>query len=485
MLVLPPDVASLDEANAAIKLWEYYKRRTLDPSQRLTVQVMMATNSAGLWAATTTGREMSRQNGKGDEVEVVELWGLVQRSERILHTVHDAVLLATETQSRLLSVLEGHADLRRLVGRVWRGTGQQMIEMTNGGTIWYRTRTGGGGRGVDEVDRIVVDEAQHAEEEHLAAITPTQMASANPQLNALGSAGIDGKSRWWWRLRRRALAPAPGMFGYVGHTAERVRLDDRGRVIQEPVDVKSLASLRAANPALVSGRVGRPFFDEQLSRLGPALYAREHLGVWDPEPIEDNVEHPVSLEEWTACMDSTSRVSGSVCLGISVSKGGSSASITAVGNRSDGLPMVEVQDSRSGTLWVTDRLTAMLASPHQPVAAVAVPPRSGPISTVYDEVERLCKHYKVPLVALTGGEYAGACSRFVELVRSEQLRHVGQVWLSTAIGGCERHETGEVWVWELDPKLPADPSPLISSTVAMRALETRPVVTELATVHSF
>ena len=66
---------------------------------------------------------------QGDEIEVVEVWGLVQRGEAILHTVHDAVLLASQTQQRMLNVLEGHADLRRLVKRKWQGTGQQMIEM--------------------------------------------------------------------------------------------------------------------------------------------------------------------------------------------------------------------------------------------------------------------------------------------------------------------------------------------------------------------
>ena len=56
----------------------------------------MAETADGKWAASTTGREMPRQNGKGDEVEVVELWGLVHRAEAILHTIHDAVVLASE-----------------------------------------------------------------------------------------------------------------------------------------------------------------------------------------------------------------------------------------------------------------------------------------------------------------------------------------------------------------------------------------------------
>jgi len=37
-------------------------------------------------------------------------------------------------------------DVLLLEERAWKGTGQQMIEFRNGGTIWYRTRTGAGGR---------------------------------------------------------------------------------------------------------------------------------------------------------------------------------------------------------------------------------------------------------------------------------------------------------------------------------------------------
>jgi hypothetical protein len=131
-VALPAGAASLDEADAAIELWEFYEKRKLDDGQRLDVYVMMATRSDGLWAAGVTGHEKPRQSGKGDAIEVVEFWGLTQRSERILHTIHDAVLLATETQSRMLSLFE-HPDLRRLKSRAWKGTGQQMIEMRGGG----------------------------------------------------------------------------------------------------------------------------------------------------------------------------------------------------------------------------------------------------------------------------------------------------------------------------------------------------------------
>jgi hypothetical protein len=221
ILVLPPAAVSLDEAHAAIELWEHYTRKTADASQRLAVEVMMAQRAGGFWAARTTGREMPRQNGKGDELEIVELWGIVQRGEAIVHSAHELNTVSSAFQ-RMSGVLNGHRDLRNKIKRELKGLGQQQIETTVG-VIQYRTRTKGGARGLDDISRLVIDEAQHAEPEQLASSTPILMANPNPQTNFVGTGGIDGVSGWWWDVRRRALAGGDvGDFGYVGHTAERL-----------------------------------------------------------------------------------------------------------------------------------------------------------------------------------------------------------------------------------------------------------------------
>jgi hypothetical protein len=357
LLVTPPDVASLDEAHAAIELWEHYSRKRLDPSQRLVVEVLMAQDSAGRWAASTTGREMVRQNGKGDEIEVVEVWGLVQRGEAILHTVHDAVLLASQTQQRMLNVLEGHADLRRLVKRKWQGTGQQMIEMRNGGQIWYRTRTNGGGRGVDDVDRLVIDEAQHANNEHLAALSPTLLANANPQLNAMGSAGIAGTSSWWWSVRKRALMPDAGRFGYVGHTAERLSVSG-GRVVSEPVDLEDRATWARVNPAVAAGRGGgMEFLEEQRRNLGLAMFAREHLCVWEPEPGE--VGGAFNPDRWASLADPSAERGTAPIFGIATAPDRSWAAVTVAWRRPDGAAQVMLADYKPTTAWVKERVDGL------------------------------------------------------------------------------------------------------------------------------
>ena len=239
-MALPAGAASLDEADAAIELWEFYKKRKLDDGQRLDVYVMMATRADGLWAAGVTGHEKPRQSGKGDAIEVVEFWGLTQRSERILHTIHDAVLLATETQSRMLSLFE-HPDLRRLKSRAWKGTGQQMIEMRDGGIIWYRTRTGAGGRGVDEVDRLVIDEAQHAEQQHTQCRQrPQRIDGGHHQEGA--AAGVaddhadgDRDQRRDSHRDRRVLQMLQNPGTQPGFTRPVVRGEDVGQCLVEEV----------------------------------------------------------------------------------------------------------------------------------------------------------------------------------------------------------------------------------------------------------
>lgn len=437
ILVLPPDVVSLDEAHAAIELWEHYSRKTLDPDQRLVVEVMMATNSAGRWAAETTGREMPRQNGKGDELEVVELWGLVERGEAILHTVHDAVLLATQAQQRLLGVIEGHADLRRRMARRWLGTGQQMTEMRNGGVIWYRTRTSGGGRGVDNVDRVVMDEAQHATEEHAAAITPTLLANPNPQLNALGSAGIGGKSSWWWGVRRRALAPDPGRFGYVGHTVERVSVAADGQVVQVPVDVSDRRLWAGANPAIAAGRGGgMAFLEEQLRRLGADRFAREHLGVWDADPGAQGGERLFGAGVWEAVNAASVAQPENVTFAVAVHPDRTSAAIAVAGaGGSCGLV-----DRRAGVGWTIDELVR-IAKPRGARVAVS---STGPSGSLIQDLERA----GVTVVPIAGTDMRDACGWMFDAVLERKVVVQRHVDLDVAVVQVVKKPMGDAFVWE-------------------------------------
>lgn len=462
LLVTPPDAASLDEAHDAIALWEHYSRKRLDPSQRLVVEVLMAQRADGRWAASTTGREMVRQNGKGDEIEVVELWGLVKRAEAILHTVHDAVLLASQTQQRMLNVLEGHADLRRLVKRKWQGTGQQMIEMRNGGQIWYRTRTNGGGRGVDDVDRLVIDEAQHANAEHLAALSPTLLANANPQLNAMGSAGMAGVSAWWWSVRKRALLPGPGRFGYVGHTAEKLTVVD-GRIRSEPVDLEDRTVWAGTNPAVAAGRGGgMEFLEEQRRNLGLQKFAREHLCVWEPEPGE--IGSAFDYEQWNGLRDASAKLGSRVAYGLATAPDRSWSAIAAAWVRpEDGLMqvMLTVEDDKTATgrpdyrpttSWVAARMAAIRAG--KPGRVLADTASRGLVADAEEPSE---------------AEQAKAHNALADRVVAGTVRHGQQGAMNTAVRSSQWKDSGNTRV--LERKGAMDISPIAAAALALAGLE--------------
>lgn len=438
-MALPTDAASLDEAEAAIEQWEFYRGRTLDEGQRLDVSVMLATRDDGLWAASVTGHEKPRQSGKGDSIECVEFWGLTQRSERILHTIHDAVLLATETQSRMLSLLEGHGDLRRMIGRAWKGTGQQMIEMRNGGVIWYRTRTGAGGRGIDEVDRLVVDEAQHAEHQHLAAITPTQAVSSNPQLNALGTGALDGKSAWWWSLRKQAKME-PGAFGYVGWSAQQWSLDQHGNVLLDDIDPSDRALWWATIPGLVAGRTTIEFLEREYRVLGPMAFAQEYLCVWAP-PVDDHSGQVIPLDRWNELIDADAKPEdATVRLALDAPPDRTSATFAVGGKLSNGLTYFEVRDHISPNRMRDLVVRAKeLSDGHR--TNLILPPGSPALAWKPD-----FEAAGITVDVLTPAEFAAAFGYVQSQVADGTLRHRGQPELTNAVAGLGVKLSGDVEV---------------------------------------
>lgn len=458
LCVHPPGVASLDEAHAAIEQWEHYSRKSLDTAQRLAVEHMMAENGKGRWAARTTGRTVPRQNGKGDELEVVESWGITQRAEAIVHTAHE-IPTAKSAHERMVALMESHPDLRRRLkpGRsngITYGNGNYTIELANGGIIVYRTRTGGGGRGLDDISRLIVDEAQHAKPEQLASSTPILAANPNPQTNFVGTGGIAGVSDWWWSMRRRALAviagtAEAGAFAWLEHTAEVVSLDAEGKVVSVKPDPADREAWRRANPAY-PGRIDDGFLVEQLAILGPDLFMREHLGIWDAEPGSSG--GAIDPAAWAACMVAGHSPSGAPAYALDVSPEGKSAAIAL----SDGAH-VEVVKHEQGTAWVVplcvlrrDRFRELLIDPAGPAVELIAPLEAAGL-----KVRRVSTE-----------EAKAACGQFLTDVNDGRVIHRGQPMLDLAVQNADRRDAGDGgWLWSRK-RSAVDIAPLYAATLA-------------------
>jgi len=437
-------------------LWEHYSRKVLDSEQRLAVELMMAESADGRWAADTTGRAEPRQNGKGDEIEVVELWGLTQRSEAILHTAHEAATAAS-AHERLVGLVESHPDLSRKVTKKQSWNGNYSLRFDNGGVIVWRTRTGAGGRGLDDISRIVVDEAQHAQPEELASSLPILAVNPNPQKNFMGSGAVAGKSAFWWRLRRRALGSESDRFAWLEHSAETIELGPDGRVVSSSGDVRDPATWTLANPAYPS-RISYDFLADELETLGEELFAREHLCIWDPEP--GDVDAALPADKWKLCADPAVVRSADPVYAIDVDQDGYAASVGA----SDGRVGLVVEWAK-GTKWLPAKLVELgIGKVHLD--------SFGPAGSLIPDLDEA----GVEWVPVKSREHAQACGGlYAAVVEDQSFVHADQPVLNIAVEQASKRVYGDAWAW--DRRRPSvSISPLVAVTIARwAALQVVPV----------
>lgn len=458
LVVRPPGAVNLDEAHSAIEQWEFYSRKKLDSSQRLAVELMMAESPDGRWAARTTGRAEPRQNGKGDEIEVVEAWGLTQRGEWIVHTAHE-IPTAKAAHRRLVAHLESHRDLRRLIRQVRYANGDQSIEMTSGAIVVYRTRTAGGGRGLDDISRVVVDEAQWAQPEQLASSMPILAANPNPQANFTGSAGIVDRSDLWWSLRVRALRARAdqdaGEFAYLEHSAEQVGLSRDGRVIATAPNPEDMSVWSRANPAL-GLRIEEAFLVEELRTLGPLLFAREHLCVWDPYPGDEGGFLP--FDQWEDLTIKDPKGLKSVCYGLAVSDIG--AVVGSAARLPSGDLYVDTVEERPGTDWLIPYLKDLYRRKKIPIRVNPAAPEGAFVRPLTEA--------KVGTKEVTAREYQQACGEVLDTIKNGTIRHLGQTSLNRAVKAVQRRDVGKggSWVWA-EPASGVDLSVLKAATLAL------------------
>jgi hypothetical protein len=459
LLTPPRDAASLDDAHEAIGVWEHYTRKTLRPDQRRSIEHMMARKAGGRWAARSTFRAEARQNGKGEEVEVVELFGVTQLGEAIVHTAHE-IPTAKNAQERLWGVLQ-HKDFRgRATPRWANGDREIAISGDNGGIIVYRTRTAGGGRGLDDISRIVVDEAQHAQPEHLASAMPILMANPNPQRNFTGTSGILGRSDWWWTLRLRAMRGDDDGFAALEHSAERVEFNQDGRVISTPPDPADRSVWPLANPGF-GVLIEEAELAEQLAILGPDLFAREHLGVWDP--FNDGEGGVVPFDRWQDMGIDTPAKVLDVAYGLSVPPDSSWAAIGSAGHLPSGATYVDTVQHRKGTGWVVDYLVELYARDRLPVRIDPTAPEAA--------FKRALTDRNVEVVEVSARDYQQACASFLAGVVNGELHHNKQESLTRAVSMADRRDVGHegAWVWTAT----IDISTLKAATLALSGIEKR------------
>jgi hypothetical protein len=441
-------------------------RLHLDDWEQFVLVGGLGERADGKWAAFEVGIDAPRQNGKGSILEARELAGAVLFGERlIIHSAHEQAT-SSEHFRRMLQLLE-EAEFQRRIKKVVRGKGSEAIEFKDGTRIFFKTRTGGGGRGLTG-DFVGLDEAMILPVATTAALVPTMAARSihgNPQLWYAGSAVDQQKHEHglvFSRLRKRGMDGAPNVawfeWSVEGDNPDTVPPEVR----EDP------ANWAQANPGLGIRISAEHIANECGGALGPREFAVERLGIgdWpDPNDLDGRVFKP---GVWAALKDGASAPLDPVAFAVAVKPDRSVAVIAAVGRRQDGRKHVEVVHRGSGTGWVAERL-AGLAGRWRNVGVYA----NGVGSAASLGPELLKVGLEVQFA--TAGEYARACGMFFDAVDQDALRHLGTDELAAAVDGARKRHLSEAWAWS-HKESESDITSLEAVTLALWGLETEDVV---------
>lgn len=435
----------------------------LDPWQKLVLTDALGETPAGRWAAYRVGLEVARQNGKGGVLEARELAGLFAFGEKlIIHSAHEQAT-ATEHFNRVLALMEGVPEFDRRILKPVRGKGQEAIHLRGGQRIFFKTRTGGGGRGFTG-DLVVFDEAMILPSSFMAALVPTMAARSmvgDPQLWFVGSAvdqqnpKLDGLE--FARVRRDALKCADDRLAYFGWSPP---FDSPDKVPATALDDPEVWAW--GNPGM-GIRIGRGYIADERRALGAREFCVERLGVGDwPDPDLLAAGQVISDETWNGLVATdASKPPGPVCFAFDVTPDRAFAAIAVAGYRADGRRQVQVIDHHRGTGWVVDRL-AELTDKHRTVKdGVRCDAKSPAASLLPDLDDR-----RVKVEPIGAAEHAQACGAFFDACDQDTLRHFAQEELDAAVKGAVKRSLAGAWAWDRNSS-DVDISPLVACTLAL------------------
>lgn len=427
----------------------------LDDWQKLLLRMMLARRPDGRWACPEFVLIISRQNGKSLVLLIRCLFGVVVLGERkVVFSAHLGDTIAEMFRSAKDMLRD--SGLPEGAGRFWQAfgsAGREEIQFhTLRGSMRFKTRTKSGGRGLTG-DVVALDEAQELRDEQMDAITSilgSKSMTGNPQLLFAGSAG-NFESSVFARARRRGIAGGEARLGFAEWSVDDEAYWAADTFARERM-VESVQGFAQANPTFGvvrddgSGGISEDYLRDEIGRLSPAGFAREHLGVgtWPRDESRDWVIPRLSWAERSA-PDGDLPTEGGLVFALSASWGERSFSIAAAGGVENSCHgWLERQDS--GSAWVVPEVVRLVTGNR---TAAVVLDAGGPASSKADELERALTSTGVKLHRLSGRESAQACGALSDAVVAGSFTHRGQVEVNAALAGAKRKDIGDgLWVFD-------------------------------------
>jgi hypothetical protein len=435
---------------------------TFRPWQQGAGRIILGKRPDGLYASTVggTGLSIPRQVGKTFlAAAIVFALCLLFPKLTVVWTSHR--LSTAEETFKKLQAFAQRKKIAPHVAKVILGSGEEEIRFRNGSRIMFGARERGFGRGFDELDVLIYDEAQILGEKAMDDMVPAtnqSRQSTGALLLFMGTPPKPGdRDEVFTRMRTEALAGTDDDTGWIEFGADA---DFVPTSAPAPLKAADWAQVAKANPSYPHD-TPRASILRMRKQLGPEAFMREGLGIWD----EDGGS-PIPADGWEACKDPKSRFGpGRAALGVQVTPDQRIAYIAGAGKCADDdrVHLEVLTPSGIGTTRAVDELVRL--SRKRGNATVYLDGDSHAGALMADLEARGVKVEPLTLQKFTRG-----CGQLIVDVTAGAVRHRGQDILDDAVRAARvKVTTRESWRWA-GPNI----APLTAVTFALHGFSSGP-----------
>lgn len=406
--------------------------------------VCLGYGADGKYVATVGGIGLSipRQVGKTYFVLVVlVIMCVLFPGLQVVWTAHHL-----RTSTKTFTTLRGICRRRKVAphirpGGIRSANGEQQVAFVNGSVIMFGARSMGFGRGFDEIDVEVFDEAQILDTkalEDMIAATNQSRHEHGALLFFMGTPPRPSDPSEAFALRRSKAIE--------GKAPNAVWLEIGAEAGSDPDDRSEWARMNPSYPART------PL--ESMLRLRENLgdedsWNREGRGIWDPASKGGVLPAP----SWAAQADHESVAVGRFALGVECGPDLGWASVSLAGQREDGDWHIELDDDQHtrgrGTAWLVPHLKNLLAN--NPQVRTVVADVGGPVAALLElKAGRwVFKGSSVTVQPVKVSELGAACAMVLDGVTNGWLHHIDQPQLNGAALSAGKRALGDtgMWVW--------------------------------------
>jgi len=340
--------------------------------------------------------------------------------------------------------------------------GEQEVVFANGSKIMFGARSQGFGRGFDEIDIEVFDEAQILDTkslEDMIAATNQARHEHGALLFFMGTPPRPADPSEAFSQRRAEA--------HAGEAEDAIWLEIGADPHSDPHDRKQWPLMNPSFPTRT------PL--ESMLRLMKNLkdedsWNREGRGIWDPPRAAGVIPSLSWMSE--PVMDLESVAQGNLSLGVEVGPDLAWASVSLAGQRADGDWHIELDDDQHtrgrGTAWLVPHLQ-YLASNNPQIRGVVVDV-AGPVAALLEQRggRWYFKGTTLEVTPVKVAELGAGCANVLDGIVTGWLHHIGQPQFTAAALAAGKRPLGDTGMWVWSRKLAdSDITPIQAATLAL------------------